>query len=269
MRSGHYMKRVISSLKPQISLHVSFFKVRTVGDILLVAAYKENYDNTDVVEWGYILQGLGYTFLLSATLAFYQRAKDPDAAMTPKLSKGIRGILADPSPPKILHLITTIGFILLIIGYTDSDGIFPTSTNGTSTTQTATLDVKAKIGDCIFVFVTIAIAFLTIISIRSAQTTEARRIYQFILLALPFMAARMVYITYESFTKDPFHRTLWVKIVFQFIMEIAVVVIYFVLGFVIDKISSSRDIEAGTGRSPNYDSSFSDTSKFSPAMSKG
>lgn len=147
---GESMPRVMDSVSFTLisnSLFVSLFKVRTIGDILLVAAYKKTYDITNVVEWGYILQSLGYTFFLSATLDFYQRAKYPDTAMIPSVTKGIRGILANPSPPKILQLITTIGFILLIVGYTDSDGIFPFSTSGTSTTSDATLNVKAKIGD--------------------------------------------------------------------------------------------------------------------------
>jgi hypothetical protein len=228
-----------------------YHAVRGAGNVLLVVAYKQNYKNTDIAEWGYICQGLGYTFFISATLAFYQRAKDPEAAMMPSPGKGIRSFLANPSAVKGLHLITLIGLILLITGYTDSNGIFPSST--TTTDTTATLDIKAKIGDLIFVGVTAVIAGLTLNSMRNSQSKEATRIFQFILLALPFMAVRIIYVTYESFSKNPFHRTLWIKVLFDFAMEVIVVLIYFVLGFVMDRLAAPQNMEMGTGYKPSYD----------------
>lgn len=225
--------------------------MRCAGNVLLVIAYKQNYDNTNIAEWGYICQGLGYTFFIQATLSFYSRAKNPETALIPSVGKGLRGFAANPSPAKALHLITFIGLILLITGYTDSTGIFPTSTSPSD--STASLNIKAKIGDCIFVGVTIVIAGMTLHAIKDSQTTASRRLFQYILLALPFMAVRVVYVTYESFTKDPFHRTLWVKVVFDYTMEVFVVVVYFVLGFVIDRLEAPQNMEMGTGYKPSYD----------------
>ncbi|UZJ53120.1 hypothetical protein CBS101457_002440 [Exobasidium rhododendri] len=214
---------------------VIFSVVRLAGNVLLVIAYKQNYDNATIVEWGYILQSLGYTFFLSATLAFYQRAKSPPSLNT---SGGAASKLK--SPAGILGLASTIGLILLIVGYTDSTGIFPNSSG--TTDPNATLNVKAKIGDCIFCGVTLIIALLTVTSIGSSQTWEAKKIFQFILLALPFMAVRVAYVTYQSFSKHPLDRTLWIKIAFDYVMEVFVILIYFILGFA-TRNAAARDVE--------------------------
>lgn len=213
--------------------------VRLAGNVLLVVAYKENYDDSTVIEWGYILQNLGYTFFLSATLSFYQRAKDPTPIGSPSApTKKLR------SPAGALGLLSTVGLVLLIIGYTDSTGLFPSSSGPAD--PNATLDVKARIGDIIFCVVTLAIALLTVTSIGNSQTMESKRIFQFIILALPFMAIRVGYVTYESFTKHPLQRTLWAKIVFEYVMEIIVVIIYFVLGFATKKVAAG-DMEMKQG----------------------
>lgn len=243
--------------------------VRLAGNVLLVFAHHQNYSNSNVVEWGYICQGLGYTFFLSATLSFYQRAKDPNASMAPSNGRGLRALLANPSPAKALQLVTLIGLILLITGYTDSTGIFPSaSSTGVASDSTATLNVKAKVGDCIFLAVTAVIAVLTATSYRSAQTSEAKNILRFIFLALPFMSVRMIYVTYQSFTKHPFDRTLWAKVLFDYAMEVIVVAVYFILGFVIARISPGQDLESGTGYKPDYDAPTTQRPSYSGPTSQ-
>ncbi|UZJ53790.1 hypothetical protein CBS101457_003110 [Exobasidium rhododendri] len=212
---------------------VIFSLVRLAGNIMLVVAYNQKYDNFYVIEWGFILQSLGYTFFLSATLAFYQRAKNPTSA------DGVKEKLFK-SPARLLGLASIVGLVLLITGYTASPGIFPNSSGATD--PNATLDIKAKIGDCIFCAITIIIALLTVTSIRNPPSNVSRTIFLFILLALPFMAVRIGYVTYQSFPKDPLDRTLWSKIVFDYITEVIVVLTYFILGFAMRK-TSTTDVE--------------------------
>lgn len=226
-------------------------QVRLIGNILLVVAYKQNYSNSNVAEWGFICQGLGYSFLVNATLSFYERAKDPLSTIrtsSPSGPKGLKGIIANPTPGKILHLITLVGLILLIAGYNDSNGVFPSNgSSSSSSNSNATLDAKAKIGDCIFLGVTILITILVFYSISKQHEIEARRIYQFILIALPFMFFRAIYVTYESFTKHPFNRRLWAKVLFEYITEIIVVIVYFILGYVVEKVQAKQNGGIGIG----------------------
>ncbi|UZJ55602.1 hypothetical protein CBS101457_004922 [Exobasidium rhododendri] len=213
---------------------------RMIGNILLVDAYDNNYKSLEVVKWGYILQGLGYSFFISATAAFYTRARDPDSTITQdiaNLRKGIRGMTV----AKAIHLVNIIALILLVTGYTDSDGIFPTS--GSAASTKTTLNIKAKIGYVIYVVLTVVLAGLVIALARQEPSRETKFIIIACLAALPFMMSRSVYVTYQGFSQHPFQRTLWVKIVFEYIPEVFVIVIYSVLGFKLTKLVQRSDVE--------------------------
>lgn len=231
---------------------------RLVGNILLVYSYHDHYKSTDTVEWGYILQGLGYSFLVSATLGFYGRATTDGSTMlaASMMPSGIVSSIlnaragnnqqtAQAKPPlqKLLHLVNFAALILLITGYTDSDDLFASLTSTSS--GTATLNVKAKIGDVVFLGLTVFLALLTAFKLmkKSQQTSEQNTILKFIAAALPFMTVRVVYVAYQSFTKDPFRRNLAVKVVLQFTMEVIINVVYCIMGFVINRQSQSWDVE--------------------------
>lgn len=199
------------------------------------------------------MQGLGYSFLISATLGFYGRAtsdgtKGAFANFAPGLlqrgnSQESNQRDSKPILQKGLYLVNLAALVLLILGYTDSDDVFAGLLSGNTTT--GTLDAKAKIGDIIFLALTAAIAAL--VSFRLAreahQNLEQRLILKFILGALPFMAVRAAYVLYQSFTTDPFRRNLAVKTVLQYVMEVVVNIIYCIMGAVIGRQVQQWDVE--------------------------
>lgn len=211
-----------------------FSLVRLAGNGLLVYAYEDNYKHQAATTWGFILQALGYSFLLNATLALYKRAT----------ALGKNGGNKPLDAERILHLVTLAALILIITGYENSDDVFNANTAATSE-----LDIKAKIGDCIYVGVTVIILLLCLLHLctKGARRGEARIIIGFILLAIPFMLCRCVYSTIKAFRHNPIQVTLWVKIVFDYVPEVIVVLIFFVMGLCVGRLPDDdrADLEGG------------------------
>ncbi|PWN87474.1 hypothetical protein FA10DRAFT_216909, partial [Acaromyces ingoldii] len=199
-----------------------FSAVRLVGNSLLVYVYNDHYRHQNAATWGFILQALGYSFLVNATLALYKRAA---IIGNPTKAAQLRGKPLDMD--RILHLVTLGALILLITGYNDSD-VFSNSSSSSmpSSPSSTSLDGKAKAGDLIYVGLTVFIAVLCSYRLffRGSKGDEPRTILSFILGALPFMLCRAVYAAVKAFSDDALQGSLWAKVVFDYIAEVIVVV---------------------------------------------
>jgi hypothetical protein len=203
--------------------------------VLLIVAYNQNYNDSTVSTWGYILQSLGYTFFLNATCAFYESATNPQASVIPHSAKERK------SPAKLVHIVSIVGLVLVITGYTNASGLFPTST--TPADPNAKLNTEVKAGDVIFCALTIILLLLVLSKIGNAADNRSKQIYQFILLALPFMGCRAAYVTYKAFSDHPLNVVLWEKIVFDYVPEVIVVVVYFTMGYIVSRLPISSQTQ--------------------------
>lgn len=222
---------------------MSKFTVRLIGNILGLVAFEQNYSSKGVVQGGLILQGLGYPFFLLSTLAFMDRAHNPQALMMKApTSKSLLGsLLLNPSPVKVLNLLTIVGTILLILGYTDD--------NTNLTASPVKLDIKAKAGDIIYIVTTVLICLLVCFWRRRNIEIEAATIYQYVSLVLVFMVIRVGYVSYLLLEKNTLQAPLWTKIILEYCPEILVVIIYFVLGLSIKHIFANKESNLELGES--------------------
>lgn len=185
---------------------------------MLVYEYYQHYTNETVTTWGYILQGLGYSFLNSAVLAFAATAygKQVDGG----------GVIGDFSKRKpimlrLLHLVNIGGLVLLIIGYTDSSSIF---TSGSS----QSIDPKAKTGNLILGGVTLALfIFCLALYVRSSRAKACRHILIRTLIAMvPFMAIRIVYGIWRTFQAHFISAGgIWLRFALEYLPEVAAVLV--------------------------------------------
>lgn len=97
---------------------------------------------------------------------------------------------------QIAQLPTTIGLILCIVGGTDEASSNPSDRKNGPT--------YFKIGIAIFIIIYILLVTLTIITARDMRRTryEENRIYTAVVIALPFIAVRMLYSVISVFTNS-------------------------------------------------------------------
>lgn len=200
-----------------------FAVVRVVGNILIVVEYNNHYTSITTTVWGYILQSIGYSFLYSSSLAFYLRAEqsttDHDSVLLAKL-------------PRFLHLANLAALVLVIVGqssvkYTNADGAF----------ITPHLPIEAKIGVIIYIVITLILLALVLFAMRNTLDVEARVLLITLAIGLPLMLIRVGYSTFASFTNSTLMpKNIWVKLVLQYITELAVMVLYTLLGLRISKL---------------------------------
>lgn len=209
---------------------VIFSIVRLVANVLLVYAYHDQYKNTYVTVWGFILQGLGYSFLISATLGLTSRGMQ-DPYSDPSFKEMIVGEKGKQRAPKLLNIANVVALILLIIGYNESTGAFPGVDGNNSSGQN--LNGLVKVGDAIYVVLTPIMFLFAALSLARAHYPEQRLIFRTIMFALVFMAVRAGYVAYLVFTNRVFTAPLVPKLILQYVMEVCAVVIYGILGIVL------------------------------------
>lgn len=186
--------------------------------MMLVYEYYQHYTNGTITTWGYILQGLGYSFLNSAVIAFAANAHGK------QLDGG--GVIGDfskrrPLLLKLMHIANIVGLVLLILGYTDSSSIFTTD-------PSEAINAKAKTGDLILGGVTATLFIFSLaLWINSPRARACRHILTRALLAMcPFMAIRIIYGIWHTFQK-PFLGAggIWLRFALEYIPEVAAVAV--------------------------------------------
>lgn len=227
---------------------------RLIGNALLIAAYEDDYTSKGVLEGGTILQSLGYAFLFSASLAFYMRATRAEDAVDSSVGLlSIRSLLRSgrrnsSAPemrqllPQAMHLVNTLALVLLLVGYIKSDNVFTASDTGN-----ATLSPLVKAGDLLFLLLTVVLAALTVAGLvqRSNWHDDTSTLLIAILLSLPFLLIRAVFVTQEVFATDGLHGQLVLRAVLQYASEAVVIVVYTVMGLLLLLLRkrSSEDVE--------------------------
>lgn len=222
-----------------------FSLVHLAGNILLVAEYKANYASIDVTVWGYILQSVGLSFLVSASIAFYTRA---------------RGLLHEDDKAdritKLLNLVNLAALICIITGYTSTD-----FTNAQDEVISPKLPVQCKIGALLYVGLIVVMALLAVVRLASASIGEAKLIKLSLLVAMTFMLVRAAYSVYATFKGSILvPNNVWVKLVLQYMAEFLALATYTALGFLLDRTAKTAHfhIEDGAGISPGTDYSSTD-----------
>lgn len=222
-----------------------FSLVHLAGNILLVAEYKANYASIDVTVWGYILQSVGLSFLVSASIAFYTRA---------------RGLLHEADKAdritKLLNLVNLAALICIITGYTSTD-----FTNAQGEVINPKLPVQCKIGALLYVGLIVVMALMATVRLASASIGEAKLIKLSLLVAMTFMLVRAAYSVYATFKGSILvPNNVWVKLVLQYMAEFLALATYTALGFLLDRTAKTAHfhIEDGAGISPGTDYSSTD-----------
>jgi hypothetical protein len=185
-------------------------------------------------------------------LGFYTSATIHPGSPTPKKFGvfALRNMIRDRETPlkhhlqTILNLINTVALILLIVGYVNSDNLFslPADPN-------AKLDTLAKVGDILFLLITAVLAAITIKSIVGGkrQTDETRPILVTIMVALPFMLIRAIFVTVQAFETNPFGHSIALRAVFQYSAEAVVNTIFTIMGLLLLRhTASQQDVESST-----------------------
>ncbi|KAN0066596.1 hypothetical protein ACQY0O_000690 [Thecaphora frezii] len=206
---------------------VLFTAVKLAGNVLLVYDYHDNYSNTNLIITGYLLRGLGYSFLVTSVIAF----------LTAVYNAELGGGSKKPFLLKILHIANTVALILLIMGYTKSDSVF----NGTS--STGKLDAKAPIGEAIFATITV-LCFLFTLGIWSRSPPEQRQVLACVATALPLMGVRIAFGLYKT-SRSHFltATTTWQNVGFEYIEEVLSVLALLAVALVRSKMGKAWDEE--------------------------
>ncbi|KAE8209918.1 hypothetical protein CF327_g6145 [Tilletia walkeri] len=197
---------------------LAFALVRLAGNILAVAAWLDNYKNTNLNSWGTILSIIGYSFVFSAALAMYNgAAESAQNDLTAKISKAI-------------HLVNTIGTVLLIIGISKSSDIFKLPPP-----KDAKLSGLCDVGAVLYIAITVVLAGLAVISkmARSQSNTQAWAplMLNSALIALPFLAIRLGWTCYIMFGSHVVNANVWARLICAGIIEVILLVIFNVTGF--------------------------------------
>ncbi|KAJ0417844.1 hypothetical protein BJY00DRAFT_195772 [Aspergillus carlsbadensis] len=227
-----------------------FCGIRVAGAILQILSHN-NPSNTDELEWAVILQAVGLSPLLLASLGLLKRIFDEITTRVPSSkgnqivqtlarSRGPLGVLLGLYNRKatavsrrsrvvqLLHIPALVSLILAIAGGTDQNSSNP------SDQKSGRTEMRAAI--ILFLILYIALAFLWIITARdvSGMVTTQKRIYFVVFLALPFLAVRMLYSLLGVFGNHPqfsmFGGSVSVRLGMAIVEEFVVVVLYTVLG---------------------------------------
>lgn len=221
---------------------VIFALFRLAGNALLIYAYNDNYQDLSYLSWGMILQSIGFSFLLNSGFFFYGRAASgPNAS----LFRGGAKVL------KLLHVTTLVALILGITGASKAD----------YSKANASQPTLLKVADILFLGAALAFAALCLLTFRRvSQHPDSRIIMICLVIALPFLLVRSVYVLYAVFQTTS--KNVWAQLVLQFCTETIVFAIYMALGILVDRAEplslerSANDEEAGFKHESSSQPSF-------------
>ncbi|KFX88016.1 hypothetical protein O988_09188 [Pseudogymnoascus sp. VKM F-3808] len=233
---------------------VIFCGVRCAGAGFRIAS-EANPDNETDQEWSAILQSVGLSPLLMATLGLLKRITDEVSVTIPSNSSSgymnslasvgvvgkLSGIITKRATAisrrsrtiQIAQLPTTLALILCIVGGTDEASSNPSDRSDGPK--------YFKIGIAIFIVIYLLLVFLTLITAGDLHRAPAgeRRVYIAVVVALPFIAVRLlwsilsVFTTFKSFSAAGGNTV--VELCMALIEEFVVVVMYTIVGLTISK----------------------------------
>ncbi|KAL3470776.1 hypothetical protein BJX99DRAFT_250981 [Aspergillus californicus] len=237
-------------------IYLSIFSVVRIAGAIMQIESHNHPDNSSDKEWATILQSVGLSPLLLATLGLLKRVFDEVTSRVASSSTGqtmqtlaaSSGILGKffgiyskratatsrrSRVVQLLHLPALISLILAISGGTDQASSSPSDQkSGKSETRAAII---------IFLVIYIAACLLWMITIRDlpSMVSAQKRIFFTVFLALPFIAVRMLYSLIADFGhNDKFsfvNGDATIQLVMATIEEFVVVVVYTVAGVLTPK----------------------------------
>jgi len=197
-----------------------FTLVRVIGACCELATYSNESKN--LYEWTGILESVGLSPLLLATLGFLSRAADSvNARVSGRFSFGALHF-------KAIQVLITVGLILAIVG----------GTNSTITPDgQIKFDSTSKIGIILFIVAYVAVVLVTGHTFFNTSTADQddRRLVVAVALALPLILIRLIYSILSLFSHSRDFNMLGGKVVIWVFMavveEFAVVGIYLFAGY--------------------------------------
>ncbi|KAG4439019.1 hypothetical protein IFR05_005483 [Cadophora sp. M221] len=169
---------------------------------------ESKHPNKTNTEWSGILQSIGLSPLLMASLGLLKRVTDEVSnhvrSQTNSYSsnRGISGLIAKRATAnsrrsriiQVMQLPTMIALILCVVGGTDEGDSSPS--------EIKTGKKYTKIGIIIFLFVYLLLSSLVIITMKDVGNAMKgeKRIYFAVLCALPFIAVRLLWSVLSAFS---------------------------------------------------------------------
>lgn len=218
-----------------------FSLLHLVGNILLVVEYKEKYSSIEVTVWGYILQSIGLSFLVSACLAFYSRARASVESQEEAKGTGRR--------VKLLNLVNIGALVCIITGYTSTS-----FTNKEGQMINPNLPTQTKVGAVLYVLLILLLVVLAAFHLRGVEE-EKKVIRRIMLVATPMMLVRAGYAVYTTTSGSVLMpKNIWVKLVLQYVVEFGAVCVLTSLGFLVGKAEQREgDVESVGSQTPLKD----------------
>lgn len=188
---------------------------------MLTEQYYKHYSSVNMVKWGYILHGIGYSFLVTSALSFLAIVHANANGLGHATAKGYKG----PWILRILHLVNLGALILLITGYSKSGDVF----DGNHTD--AKLNSDTHIGDFIYCGITLVLfAYLLVLFPKTRGGNK--NILSRVLIALIFMAIRCGYATWHTYQVPFLGVNLWIKLALDYIPEVLAVLAFITIAFI-------------------------------------
>lgn len=210
---------------------VIFCVVRFVGNLLLLIAAHTSGDVKGLVIAGFIMQGLGYSFLITAMLSYLSHLiRDMDRAEAEPAEKEAGG--KRTRIERILNVVNIVALVLLIVGFNESMGSISTSSGALNMQD---LNVMVKVGNILYLALTVLLAAIAFMHIPRVSTSRQKLLLYTMISALPFMVVRCVYTVYVTFQGNPRHGSLAARIVCQYVMEVIVLIVLGVSGLLLPR----------------------------------
>lgn len=188
---------------------------------MLTQQYYKHYSDLDEVKWGYILHGIGYSFLATSALSFLAIVHANANGLGDATAKGYKR----PWLLRILHLVNVGALILLITGYSKSSDVF------NATNSNAKLNSEARIGDILYCAVTLVLFGYTSTLVPKTMGSN-KKILGRVFLGLVFMAIRCGYATWHTFRVPFLGVNVWVKLGLDYVPEVLAVLSFVTIAFI-------------------------------------
>ena len=221
--------------------------VRIIGSGFEIAAVKNPHNSADI-EWGAILQSVGISPLLLASLGLLKRIIDETpthvssnsgfqipllafsvvAQLSKRLTKNAPASSRRGQVIQLLYLPCTIAFILCIVGGTDLASAKPSDQHSGKS--------LLKAGIILFVVVYAALFLITILTARDFNRIipGERRIFIVVLAALPLLGTRILFGVLSIFLNDKtfaiFGGNIAARVLLAVVEEFLVVIAYTIVG---------------------------------------
>jgi len=194
--------------------------------------YAQKHPSTGIIRTTLIIDSIGLSPLLLATLGLLTRYVDFISMRTTTYftRKHFR----------ITQLLVTLGLILSVVGGTtgkkqpDGKGVI--------------IPTTSKIGVILYIVAYVAIALICFVSLPQSSYVppKERRVPLAVVIALPLLAARLLYTTLAVFVHSDmfnmFSGNIAVHVAMSVVEEFVVVAIYLLLGFAVDRLSSQEQV---------------------------